>query len=233
MIDCYFWTTPNGYKVLVFLEEASIPYRIIPINISKGEQFDPKFLQISPNNKIPVVVDHEPKVGTSESIVIFESGAILLYLADKTTQFIPTELAARTEVLKWLFWQVSGLGPMLGQNQHFNQFASDKIPYAIKRYVKETKRLFKVLNNKLALCQYIAGEYSIADMACYPWILKHPFLELQIDHFPYLNRWLDELATRPAIIRAYEKGVAINTIPTVTDASKKFLFGSLSTRLME
>jgi GST-like protein len=224
MIDCYFWTTPNGYKVLVFLEEVGIPYRIIPINISKGEQFDLKFLQISPNNKIPVVVDHEPKVA-SGSISIFESGAILLYLAEKTVQFIPTKLAARTEVLKWLFWQVGGLGPMLGQNQHFSQYTSEKIPYAIRRYVNETKRLFKVLNNKLAYCQYICGEYSIADMACYPWVLKHPFLEQQIDDFPYLKRWLDELATRPAIIRAYEKGTAINITPTVTEESKKFLFG--------
>jgi len=230
MIDCYFWTTPNGYKVLVFLEETGIPYRIIPINISKGEQFDPKFLQISPNNKIPAVVDHEPTIA-SGSITIFESGAILLYLAEKTARFIPTDLAARTEVLKWLFWQIGGLGPMLGQNQHFNQYASEKIPYAIDRYINETRRLFKVLNDKLANCQYISGEYSIADMACYPWILKHPFLELQLDDFPYLKRWLDQLAARPAIIRAYEKGAAINTTPTVTEESKRFLFGPMTTRL--
>ncbi len=223
MIDCYFWTTPNGYKVLVFLEETSIPYRIIPINISKGEQFDPKFLQISPNNKIPAVVDHDPET-SSGSIAIFESGAILLYLAEKTARFIPTDLAARTEVLKWLFWQMSSLGPMLGQNQHFNQYAPEKIPYAIERYVNETRRLFKVLNDRLVNCRYISGEYSIADIACYPWVLKHPFLELQIDDFPYLKRWLDELATRPAIIRAYEKGTAINITPTVTEESKKFLF---------
>ncbi len=230
MIDCYFWTTPNGYKVLVFLEETGIPYRIIPINISKGEQFDPKFLQISPNNKIPAVVDHEPIIA-SGSIAIFESGAILLYLAEKTARFIPTDLAARTEVLKWLFWQIGGLGPMLGQNQHFNQYASEKIPYAIERYINETRRLFKVLNDKLAHCQYISGKYSIADMACYPWILKHPFLELQLDDFPYLKRWLDQLEARPAIIRAYEKGAAINTTPTVTEESKRILFGPVATRL--
>ena len=230
MIDCYFWTTPNGYKVLVFLEETGIPYRIIPINISKGEQFDPKFLQISPNNKIPAVVDHEPIIA-SGSIAIFVSGAILLYLAEKTARFIPSDLAARTEVLKWLFWQIGGLGPMLGQNQYFNQYASEKIPYAIERYINETRRLFKVLNDKLAHCQYISGKYSIADMACYPWILKHPFLELQLDDFPYLKRWLDQLEARPAIIRAYEKGAAINTTPTVTEESKRFLFGPVATRL--
>ncbi|MEE8150266.1 MAG: glutathione binding-like protein [Nitrosomonadaceae bacterium] len=230
MIDCYFWTTPNGYKVLVFLEETSIPYRIIPINISKGEQFDPKFLQISPNNKIPAVVDHDPET-SSGSIAIFESGAILLYLAEKTARFIPTDLAARTEVLKWLFWQMSSLGPMLGQNQHFNQYAPEKIPYAIERYVNETRRLFKVLNDRLVNCRYISGEYSIADIACYPWVLKHPFLELQIDDFPYLKRWLDQLAARPAIIRAYKKGAAINTTPTVTEESRRFLFGPVATRL--
>ncbi len=230
MIDCYFWTTPNGYKVLVFLEETSIPYRIIPINISKGEQFDPKFLQISPNNKIPAVVDHDPET-SSGSIAIFESGAILLYLAEKTARFIPTDLAARTEVLKWLFWQVGSLGPMLGQNQHFNQYAPEKIPYAIERYVNETRRLFKVLNDRLVNCRYISGEYSIADIACYPWVLKHPFLELQIDDFPYLKRWLDQLAARPAIIRAYKKGAAINTTPTVTEESRRFLFSPVATRL--
>ncbi|MEE8253975.1 MAG: glutathione binding-like protein [Nitrosomonadaceae bacterium] len=230
MIDCYFWTTPNGYKVLVFLEETSIPYRIIPINISKGEQFDPKFLQISPNNKIPAVVDHDPET-SSGSIAIFESGAILLYLAEKTARFIPTDLAARTEVLKWLFWQMSSLGPMLGQNQHFNQYAPEKIPYAIERYVNETRRLFKVLNDRLVNCRYISGEYSIADIACYPWVLKHPFLKLQIDDFPYLKRWLDQLAARPAIIRAYKKGAAINTTPTVTEESRRFLFSPVATRL--
>lgn len=224
MVDYYFWTTPNGYKVLVFLEETDIPYRIIPINISKGEQFNPKFLKISPNNKIPVVIDHKPNFSNTP-IVIFESGAILLYLAEKTAQFIPAEPTERTEVLKWLFWQVSNLGPMLGQNQHFNQYASEKNPYAIKRYVNESIRLFKVLNEKLAHCQYICGRYSIADMACYPWILKHPVLTLQLDDFPHLKRWFDELALRPAIIRSYQIGKSINTTPTVTEESKKFLFG--------
>jgi len=225
MIDFYFWTTPNGYKILIFLEESGIPYHIIPVNISKGEQFESEFLHISPNNKIPAIIDSDPK-GGGAPIVIFESGAILLYLAEKSTQFIPSELSARTEVLKWLFWQMSGLGPMLGQYQYFQQYAMMRIPSAIERYKKETERLFSVLNKKLENSQYVSGEYSIADMACYPWILKNHFLGLQLDNFPNLKRWADQLTARPAIIRAYEKGTEINSIPTVTRESMRFLFGS-------
>ena len=225
MIDFYFWTTPNGYKILIFLEESGIPYRIIPVNISKGEQFESEFLQISPNNKIPAIIDSEPK-GGGAPIKIFESGAILLYLAEKSAQFIPSDLAARTEVMKWLFWQVGGLGPMLGQYQYFHQYAMKRIPSAIERYKNETERLFSVLNKKLENSQYVSGEYSIADMACYPWILKYPFLGLQLDNFPDLKRWADQLIARPAIIRAYKKGAEINSIPTITRESMRFLFGS-------
>lgn len=225
MIDFYFWTTPNCYKVLIFLEESGIPYCIIPVNISKGEQFEPGFLQISPNNKIPAIIDSDP-TGSDTSIEIFESGAILLYLAEKTNQFIPSALTARTKVLKWLFWQIGGLGPMLGQYQYFHQYAKKRIPYAIERYKNETERLFSVLNKKLDKSQYISGEYSIADMACYPWILKYPFLGIQLDNFPNLKGWIDELSVRPAIIRAYEKGTKVNSTPTVTKESMRFLFGS-------
>ena len=232
MIDFYFWTTPNGYKVLMFLEELDIPYRIIPINISKGEQFGSEFLQISPNNKIPAIIDSDPKSGNAP-IEIFESGAILLYLAEKTARFIPSELAARSDVLKWLFWQVGGLGPMLGQYQYFHQYAEKRVPSAIERYKKETERLFSVLNKKLGNSQYISGEYSIADIACYPWILKYSFLGLQIDNFPNLKRWIDQIAVRPAIIRAYKKGVEINSIPTVTKESMRFLFGSENRHLID
>ncbi len=232
MIDFYFWTTPNGYKVLMFLEELEIPYRIIPINISKGEQFGSEFLQISPNNKIPAIIDSDPKSG-NEPIEIFESGAILLYLAEKTTQFVPLEVAARTDVLKWLFWQMSSLGPMLGQYQFFHQYAEKRVPSAIERYKKETERLFCVLNKKLENSQYISGEYSIADIACYPWILKYSFLGLQIDNFPSLKRWIDQLAVRPAIIRAYKKGTEINSTPTVTRESMRFLFGSENRHLID
>lgn len=225
MIDLYFWTTPNGYKVLILLEETKIPYRIIPVNISKGEQFKSNFLQISPISKIPAIIDFDPKY-RGEVISIFESGAILLYLAEKTAQFIPSDSAARTEVLKWLFWQVGSLGPMLGQYQYFYKYALKKIPSAIERYKKETERLFSVLNKRLETSPYICKEYSIADMACYPWVLKHTFLDLQLNDFPCIERWINQLRARPAIIRAYEKGTKINSVPTVTRESMKFLFGS-------
>ena len=224
MIDFYFWTTPNGYKVLIFLEETGIPYRIVPVNISKGEQFDPGFLRVSPNNKMPAIVDHRPgEAGTP--IPLFESGAILLYLAEKTGCFLPQNLWGRTEVLQWLFWQMGGLGPMLGQNLHFGQYAPEKIPYAIDRYVNETSRLFKVLDKQLAERQFIAGEYSIADMASYPWVFKHPYLQLGLEDFPNLKRWFKTMKQRPAVARAYAIGAGINTTPTVTEESKKILLG--------
>lgn len=224
MIDFYFWTTPNGYKVLVFLEETGIPYRIVPVNISKGEQFEPEFLRISPNNKMPAIVDNS--LGESGvPISLFESGAILLYLAEKTGRFLPQDLAGRVEVLQWLFWQMGGLGPMLGQNLHFGQYAPEKIPYAIDRYVNETSRLFKVLDKRLTDREFIAGEYSIADMASYPWVFKHPYLQLRLEDFPNLERWFKTIEQRPAVARAYEIGASINTTPTVTEESRKILLG--------
>ena len=224
MIDFYFWTTPNGYKVLTFLEETGIPYRIVPVNISKGEQFDPGFLRISPNNKMPAIVDHS--LGEAgEPISLFESGAILLYLAEKTGRFLPKDVAGRTEVLQWLFWQMGGLGPMLGQNLHFGQYAPEKIPYAIDRYVNETSRLFKVLDKRLKNREFISGEYSIADMASYPWVFKHPYLQLRLEDFSNLKRWFKTIEQRPAVARAYEIGASINTTPTVTEESRKILLG--------
>ncbi|GKT21595.1 glutathione S-transferase N-terminal domain-containing protein [Acidovorax sp. SUPP3334] len=173
MIDLHYWTTPNGHKITMFLEEASLPYRVLPVNIGRGEQFQPGFLRIAPNNRIPAIVDHSP-AGGGEPIPVFESGAILLYLADKTARFIPQELRGRTEALQWLFWQMGGLGPMAGQNHHFTQYAPEPIAYAIDRYVKETARLYGVLDKHLSDGRdYIAGGYSIADMACYPWIVPH------------------------------------------------------------
>ena len=224
MIDFYFWTTPNGYKVLTFLEETGIPYRIVPVNISKGEQFEPEFLRISPNNKMPAIIDHSPGE-LRGPISLFESGAILLYLAEKTGQFLPKDVAGRTEVLQWLFWQMGGLGPMLGQNLHFGQYATDKIPYAIDRYVNETSRLFKVLDKRLTDREFIADDYSIADIASYPWVFKHPYLQLELEDFPNLNRWFETVEQRPAVARAYEIGASINTTPTVTEESKTFLLG--------
>ena len=224
MIDLYFWTTPNGYKVLQFLVETGIPYRLFPINISKGDQFKPEFLKISPNNKIPAIVDHDPIRG-NESITIFESGAILLYLAEKTGRFILDDIKGRTEVLKWLFWQMGGLGPMAGQNFHFAHYAPEHLPYAINRYVDETARLFKVMDKQLADREYFAGEYSIADMASYPWVAMYKKLKQDLNDFPNLKRWYKQIKNRPATISAYEIGSSINTVPTVTEESKKILLG--------
>ncbi|MFB3090214.1 MAG: glutathione binding-like protein, partial [Gammaproteobacteria bacterium] len=201
-----------------------IPYRLIPVNISKGEQFEAEFLKISPNNKMPVIVDHDPIEGI-EPIAIFESGAILLYLAEKTGRFIPKDQKGRVEVLQWLFWQMGGLGPMAGQNLHFAHYAPEHLDYAIDRYVNETARLFKVLDKHLADRKYIAGEYSIADMASYPWVAIYKRLNQDLNDFPNLQRWYEQVKSRAATISAYEKGIAINTIPTVTEESKKILLG--------
>ena len=224
MIDFYFWTTPNGYKILQFLEETGIPYRIIPVNISKGEQFKPEFLKISPNNKMPAIVDYDPIEGDTP-IGIFESGAILLYLAEKTGRFIPEDIKGRAEVLQWLFWQMGGLGPFAGQNLHFAHYAPEHLPYAINRYVDETARLFKVMDKQLANQEYLAGEYSIADMASYPWVAIYKRLKQDLNDFPNLKRWYEQIKARPATISAYEIGSTINTIPTVTEESKKILLG--------
>jgi GST-like protein len=188
MIELHYWTTPNGHKITIFLEEAGAPYRVIPVNISAGDQFKPEFLAISPNNRMPAIVDRDP-AGGGKPISVFESGAILLYLADKTRQFLPRDLRGRVEVIEWLFWQMGGLGPMAGQNHHFSQYAPEKLSYAIDRYVKETNRLYGVLNRRLAGRDFIAGEYSIADMASYPWIVPHKRQGQTLEDFPNLKRW--------------------------------------------
>ncbi len=225
MIDLYFWTTPNGYKPLLFLEESGLPHRLKPVNISKGEQFHPAFLEISPNNRIPAIVDHEPGEG-DRPISVFESGAILQYLAEKTGRFLPQDLAGRTETLQWLYWQMAGLGPMAGQNHHFSRYAPERIPYAIDRYVRETARLYGVLDRRLADRTFIAGEaYTIADMASYPWIVPHQAQGQDLADFPNLRRWFATVAARPATRRAYGKGKALNTVPTVTEESQAILFG--------
>jgi GST-like protein len=224
MIDLYFWTTPNGYKPLIFLEEAGLPYRIVPVNISKGEQFRPEFLEISPNNRIPAIVDHGPMDGGAP-IPLFESGAILFHLAEKTSQFLPRDPAGRAEVMQWLFWQMGGLGPMLGQNLHFSAYAPEPIPYAIERYERETERLYRVLDARLADRPYIAGTYSIADMASYPWIIRLEREQPRLARFPNLRRWVEAIGQRRAVIRAYQVGQSINTTPTVTEESKALLLG--------
>jgi GST-like protein len=224
MIDLYYWTTPNGHKVTIYLEEAGIPYKIIPVNIGSGGQFKPEFLALSPNNRIPAIVDHKPKDGGA-SISVFESGAILFYLAQKTGRFLRADLRHKVEVMQWLFWQMGGLGPMAGQNHHFGQYAPEKIPYAIDRYVKETNRLYGVLNKRLADRQFIAGDYSIADMAAYPWIVPYERQGQKLEDFPHLKRWFEGIKSRPAVVRAYAKAKEINTQPTVTEESKRVLFG--------
>lgn len=225
MIDFYYWTTPNGHKVTLFLEESGIPYNIKPINISKGEQFAPDFLRIAPNNRIPAIVDTSPEDG-GEPISIFESGAILLYLADKTKKFIPQDLRGRNECLKWLFWQMGGLGPMAGQNHHFVQYAPEQLPYAIDRYVKETSRLYGVLNKHLSDGRdYICGDYSIADMATYPWVVPHERQRQDLSQFPALAQWLARIQNRPATKRSYEMAKTINVAPTVDEKARSVLFG--------
>lgn len=212
MIDLYYWTTPNGHKIALFLEETGLPYTLHPINIGKGEQFAEDFLKIAPNNRIPAIVDHDTADG--QPLSLFESGAILLYLAEKTGQFIPKDLRGRQEALQWLFWQMGGLGPMAGQNHHFNRFAPEKIPYAIKRYVDETARLYGVLNKRLADRPFVAGnDYSIADMAIYPWIVSHTWQQQNLEDFPALKGWFQRIQARPATQRAYALVEQINPPP--------------------
>lgn len=202
MIDLYYWTTPNGHKVSIFLEEAGLEYRIVPVHIGKGEQFAPEFLKIAPNNRIPAIVDHAPADG-GEPIALFESGAILEYMADKSGQFLPRETRARFNVLQWLYWQMGGVGPMAGQNHHFVRYAPEPIPYAIDRYVKETARLYGVLDRQLAGREYVAGDYSIADMAIYPWARGWQTQQQKLEDLPNMAAWLERIEARPAVQRAY------------------------------
>lgn len=209
MIDLYYWPTPNGWKISIALEEMGLAYRVLPVNIQKGEQFAPEFLKISPNNRIPAIVDHAPADG-GPPVSVFETGAILLYLADKTGKFIPSDLRGRVEVTEWLMWQVSGLGPMLGQNGHFKFYAPEKIPYAKTRYGTEALRLYDVLERRLEGRDYICGDYSIADMACWPWILTYKKQEIDLGEFPNVRAWYDRCKVRPALRRGYEVGREIS-----------------------
>jgi GSH-dependent disulfide-bond oxidoreductase len=227
MIDLYYWTTPNGHKITLFLEESGLSYKIHPINIGKGEQFATDYLRISPNNRIPAIVDREPS-DRGEPLALFESGAILLYLAEKSGQFLPKDVRGRQQVLPWLFWQVAGLGPMAGQSHHFNTYAKEKIPYAIDRYVNETARLYAVLNKHLHDREFIGGsEYSIADIACYPWIVPHESQSQKLDDFPHIKRWFKTITKRPATVRAYDLAKTINPQQGAAfdEEQHKILFG--------
>jgi GST-like protein len=224
MIDLHYWPTPNGHKITMFLEETGLPYKIVPVNIGKGDQFNPDFLSIAPNNRMPAMVDQEPE-GGGAPVSIFESGAILLYLAEKTRKFIPADIRGRVEVLQWLFWQMGGLGPMAGQNHHFSVYAPEKLPYAIDRYVNETNRLYGVLNKRLSDRPFVAGDYSIADMAAYPWIVPYERQGQKLEDFPHLRRWFEAIKARPATVRAYERGKEISSQSTMSEDAKKILFG--------
>ena len=226
MIELHYWTTPNGHKITIFLEEIGLPYKIVPVNINKGEQFKREFLTFSPNNRIPAIVDYEPADGGGP-LTLFESGAILLYLADKTGRFIPKDLRGRTETIQWLFWQMANLGPMAGQNNHFNNYAVEKLPYAMDRYRNEVNRLYGVLDWQLADRTFNAGDYSIADMASYPWIVPHERQGQKLEDFPNLKRWFEAVRARPAVVHAYEKAKEINPNPPGirTAEERAILFG--------
>jgi GST-like protein len=219
MIDLYAWPTPNGFKVSIFLEEAEVPHRVIPVDIGKGEQFAPEFLAISPNNRMPAIID------TDTGISIFESGAILCYLGEKTGKFFPQETRAKYKVLEWLFWQMAGVGPMYGQMGHFVRYAPEKIPYAIERYTNESLRLAKVLDGQLAKSEFVAGAYSIADMAIFPWV-RYPALRDQLAHLKNLTRWIDTLEARPAVRRGLDLLKDKRNAAPLSQEARDNLFGS-------
>jgi GST-like protein len=225
MIDLYYWPTPNGQKIRSFMEESGLPHRAHKVDIGKGEQFKPEFLAISPNNRIPAIVDHEP-AGGGGPLSVFESGAVLWYLGEKTGKFLPQDLRGRMDVLQWLFWQNAGLGPMAGQKGHFSYYAPEDLPYAIDRYTKEVGRLFGVLNKRLADREFVATHYSIADMSCYTWVVPWKGLEQDMADFPHLKRWFESIKARPAVQRAYE-GVSepYTQKRKFTDEERKVLFG--------
>lgn len=223
MIDLYYFPTPNGHKITIFLEEAGLEYNIVPVDIRAGDQFRPEFLAISPNNKMPAIVDHQGP--DNQPLSVFESGAILQYLAEKTGLFYGRNATNRIQVLEWLTWQIAGFGPMLGQNHHFNQYAPEKVPYAIERYTTETRRLYKVLNEQLEGRDYIAGDYSIADIAAFPWALGAEKQQVDLAALPNVKNWIERMNTRPAVQSALAKADAFKQ-ETITDEQKKILFSN-------
>ncbi len=222
-VELYYWPTPNGQKITIFLEETAVPYTLHPVDIGKGDQFSPEFLRISPNNKMPALVD--PAGPDGKPIALFESGAILLYLAEKTGRFLPRDPFNRYQVIQWLMFQMSGVGPMLGQAHHFRGYAPEKIEYAINRYTKEAGRLYSVMDTQLAVRDYIAGEYSIADMAIYPWIVPYERQGQALEDYPHLQRWFGRLAVRPAVQRGMAQLAELRT-SAMTDKARETLFGN-------
>lgn len=233
MIELYYWPTPNGHKITMFLEEVGLDYQLHTVNIGTGDQFKPEFLAFSPNNRMPAIIDRKP-LDEGEPLTVFESGAILVYLAEKTRRFLPTDVRGRKTVLEWLFWQVGGLGPMAGQNHHFVQYAPERIPYAMDRYVNETNRLYGVLDRRLAQHAYLAGDdYTIADMASYPWVVPWQRQQQKLEDFPHLKRWFDEISERPATQRAYARGVAFKAQPPTSEESRRMLFGQTAASVVQ
>ena len=225
MIDLYTWSTPNGYKVSIMLEEVGLPYTVIPIDIAKGDQFDAAFLKISPNNKIPAIVDHEGP--DARPFPLFESGAILMYLAEKTGQLMRSGTRERYTVIEWLMFQMGGLGPMLGQNHHFRRYAPEQIDYAIERYTNEAHRLYRVMDRRLGEVEYLAGTYSIADIACFPWIRPWKRQGQDLDRHPNLKRWFDAIDQRPAVQRGLQvPPVRMDLDQTMDEATRSNLFGA-------
>jgi GST-like protein len=223
MIELYFFPSPNGLKVAIMLEECGLPYQVVPVDISGGEQFRPEYLALNPNNKIPTIVDQD--TGTS----VFESGAILIYLAEKSDQFLPKSADERISALSWLFWQAGGLGPMAGQAHHFRAFASEKVPYGIERYTNEVNRLYGVMDRRLHDVEFLAGEYSIADIACWPWIMSHERQGQNLDDFREVKRWFEAISDRPAVVRAQGQGHE----KMVDRESYEFLYGQTAARVKE
>jgi GST-like protein len=226
-IELYFWPTPNGQKASIMLEEVGLPYVVRPVNILKGEQFDKAFLAINPNNKVPAIVDPDGPGG--EPLALFESGAILTYLADKTGRLLPATGAARYRALQWLFFQVGGVGPMFGQLGHFKGYAPDPIPYAIDRYWRETLRLYAVMNEQLERSEFLAGDYSIADIAIYPWVDVRWFHEIDLTQFPHVERWFNQLGRRDAVMRGAQLMKAEEVIGNVTEETREIYFGRRQT----
>lgn len=231
MVDLYFWTTPNGYKIAIFLEETGLDYKIIPVDIGSGAQFEKSFLAIAPNNRIPAIVDHDVS-GAKQTV--FESGAILLYLSEKTGKLCSTDPNLRIATYEWLMWQMGGLGPMLGQNHHFSHYATEKIPYAIDRYKKETHRLYSVLNMRLKDRMFICDEYSIADIASYPWVVSYKRQGIDLQEFSNVQEWFNRIKARPAVTRAYDKtrNISNNSSSIISKQSRQILFGQTDSALL-
>ena len=223
MIDLYYWPTGNGKKISIMLEECALPYHVIPVNIGKGDQFKPEFIKISPNSKMPAIVDQSASGGP---MAIFESGSILQYLAEKTGRFMPADVRGKYQVLQWLYWQITGLGPMAGQAHHFLRYSPMKIEYAMERFRKEVARLYKVMDDRLRDCEYLAGEYSIADMAAWPWVFRHDWQEQDLNGFPNVKRWFEAVGSRPAVAKGASVGKEwVNFDQQMSDDDKKRLFG--------